>query len=163
MLREIQRWFRYARWANAHMFDACATLTADSFTRDMGTSFGSVHGTVEHLIGADWVWLERWHGRSPSAFANKGMHVTVDALRGAWNALDEQRTSFLATLDEDALAAPFRYRTMKGDAMEFPMGDTLLHISNHATYHRGQIIQLVKQLGGTVRSTDFILWLAESH
>ncbi len=162
MLREVRRLYAYTRWANAHMLDACATLDAESLVRDMDTSFGSVLGTLEHLFGADWIWLERWNGRIPSGFPAKGTHGTVDSLRAAWTMLEDERTRFLSTLDEAKLAEPLRYRNTRGDAFAYPLGQLLMHVSNHATYHRGQVMQSVRQLGGTVKTTDYLYWLPEA-
>jgi len=162
MLREVSRLYAYTGWANAHMLDACATLAAASLVRDMGTSFGSVLGTLEHMFGADWIWLERWNGRVPARFPPKGTYGTVDSLRVAWTMLEEERARFLSTLDDAKLAEPMRYRNTRGDAFEYPLGQLLMHVSNHATYHRGQVMQLVRQLGGTVKSTDYLYWLPQA-
>mgnify|MGYP001563309326 CR=1 FL=1 len=161
-VREIQRWFAYARWANSHMLAACETLDAESLRREVGTSFGSVLGTLEHMFGADWIWLERWQGRNPASWPAKGTMVTVGDFRDAWAGLDAERARFLDKLDASRLDEPLRYRNMKGDEFEYPLGQLLFHVSNHATYHRGQVMQLVRQLGGTVRSTDYLYWLPEA-
>jgi len=109
----------------------------------------------------DWVWMERWQGRFPSAFPAKGTLHTVADLRAAWASLDTGREEFLSSLTAARLDEPLAFRNMKGDAFEYPLGSLLLHVSNHATYHRGQVMQLVRQLGGTVSSTDVLFWLAE--
>jgi len=159
MLTEIRRWYSYARWANALMLDACATLDRDALTREVGSSFGSVLGTLEHLYAADWLWLERWLGRSPAAFPAKGTYTTVEEFRAAYEALDVERMRFLAALDDAALQAPLHYRNTKGEAYTYPLGEVLFHVSNHATYHRGQVMQMVRQLGGSVKSSDYLYWL----
>lgn len=161
LLSQVRRWYAYARWANARMLAACDTLSADALQREQGTSFGSVLGTLEHMYGADWVWMERWQGRFPSAFPAKGTLHTVADLRAAWASLDTGREEFLSSLTAARLDEPLAFRNMKGDAFEYPLGSLLLHVSNHATYHRGQVMQLVRQLGGTVSSTDLLFWLAE--
>ena len=143
------------------MLSACETLTADALGREQGTSFGSVLGTLEHMYGADWVWMERWHGRVPTSFPAKGTLRTVADFRAAWAAFDAEREVFLSALTPARLAEPLAYRNMKGEAFEYPLGSLLLHVSNHATYHRGQVMQLVRQLGGTATSTDFLFWLPE--
>jgi uncharacterized damage-inducible protein DinB len=159
MLQEINRWYAYARWANTHMLDACETVDAAALTRDVGTSFGSLLGTLEHLYGADWIWLERFRGRIPTVWPSKGSLLSVTAFRDAFAALDVERTKFLAGLDEPRLLEPLRYRNLKGEPYEFPLGQLLFHVSNHATYHRGQVMQLVRQFGGTVQGTDYLHWL----
>lgn len=162
VLHQIKRWYAYARWANGHMLTACDTLDSESLRRDVGISFGSVLGTLEHMFGADWIWLERWQGRSPASWPAKGTMVTVADFRDAWAGLDAERARFLDTLDESRFHEPLRYRNLKGDEFEYPLGQLLFHVSNHATYHRGQVMQLVRQHGGTVKSTDYLYWLPEA-
>ncbi|HEY3288085.1 MAG TPA: DinB family protein [Gemmatimonadaceae bacterium] len=163
LLHEIRRWYAYADWANAHMLDACDTLDPAALTREMGTSFGSVLGTLQHLYGADWVWSERFLGRSPTAGPALDALTSVPALREAWGRLAAERSRMLDTIDPAQTAAPLAYRNLKGEAFAWPLGDLLFHVSNHATYHRGQVMQMVRQLGGTARSTDFVLWLAAAR
>jgi uncharacterized damage-inducible protein DinB len=159
MLHDIRRWYAYARWANGRMLDACETLTNEALTRDVGTSFGSLVGTLEHLHGADWVWLERFLGRNPTSWPAKGSLTTMPAFRVAFDALESERQHFLETLGESRLAEPLSYRNLKGEAFTFPLGELLFHVSNHATYHRGQVMQLVRQFGGVVQSTDYLYWI----
>jgi uncharacterized damage-inducible protein DinB len=143
------------------MLGACETLTPEALGREQGTSFGSVLGTLEHLYGADWVWMERWQGRIPTGFPAKGTLATIAHFRAAWSALDAEREAFLSALTPGRLAEPLAYRNLKGESFSLPLGDLLHHVSNHATYHRGQVMQLVRQLGGTATSTDFLYWLPE--
>jgi uncharacterized damage-inducible protein DinB len=159
MLPNIRRWFAYARWANGHMLAACATLPEGVLSRTDGSSFGSILGTLEHLYGADWIWLERFHGVSPTAFPAKGTLHTVADVRQAYEALYERRDAWLGALTAERLAEPLSYKNTKGDAFSLPLGEVLYHVANHATYHRGQVMQAVRQAGGTVTSTDYFLWL----
>ncbi len=162
VMHGIKRWYAYAHWANGHMLTACDTLDSESLQRDVGISFGSVLGTLEHMFGADWIWLERWQGRSPASWPAKGTMTTIDDFRDAWTVLDADRARFLDSIDGSQLSQPIRYRNLKGETFEYPLGQLLFHVSNHATYHRGQVMQLVRQLGGTVKSTDYLYWLPES-
>ncbi|MHB1313009.1 MAG: DinB family protein [Gemmatimonadaceae bacterium] len=160
-LTQIRRWYAYGRWAHAKMLTACETLGDDALGRDQGSSFGSVLGTLEHMYGADWVWLERWQGRIPASFPAKGTLRAIADFRAAWAALDAERKAYLLALTPARLDEPLAYRNLKGDAFALPLGDLLHHVSNHATYHRGQVMQFVRQLGGTAVSTDFLYWLPE--
>jgi uncharacterized damage-inducible protein DinB len=162
MQRNLTRWYAYARWAHEQMLAACDTVAPDVLTRADGSSFGSILGTLEHLYGADWIWMERFHGTSPSAFPAKGTLVTVDDFRAAWGTLLDKRDAFLRTLTAEQLEAPLSYRNMKGEAHSLPLGDVLYHVANHSTYHRGQVMQSIRQAGGTVTSTDYVFWLPKN-
>jgi uncharacterized damage-inducible protein DinB len=159
LLGQVRRWFAYGRWANDRMFAACETLSADALASEQHTSFHSVLGTLEHMYGGDWVWLERWLGRTPTSFPAQGTMRAIADFRAAWAALDSQRADYLGAIDPGRLAEPLAYRNLKGEAFAYPLGDLLFHVSNHATYHRGQVMQLVRQLGGAATSTDFSLWI----
>jgi len=158
-LHEIERWFTYAKWANDHMLAACETISEEAFRREVGVSFGSVQGTLEHMYGADWIWLERFHGRTPAAFPPKGVLTTVALCRAAFDAMHDDRMRVVRGLTQAQVDAPLHYANTKGVAFSYDYGDLLFHLSNHTTYHRGQVMQLVRQLGGTVTSSDFLFWL----
>jgi hypothetical protein len=66
-LSTLRNFFAFGRWANRTILESVAALTPEEYARLIGGSFGSVQGTLVHLYGADWVWLERFHGRSPRA------------------------------------------------------------------------------------------------
>jgi uncharacterized damage-inducible protein DinB len=159
MLRDVRHWYAYARWANGLMLDACETVPTESLARETGSSFGSIFGTLHHLHAADWLWLERFEGRSTAAFPPRDERETVASYRAAWDELQGRRDAYLASLTEERLAEPLAYRNMKGEPMAYPLGELLFHVSNHATYHRGQVMQAVRQSGGRVASSDYLYWL----
>ena len=81
---EIRTLFAYDAWANGRTLDACAALTPEQFTRDLGSSFRSVRDTLAHILGAQWIWLERFHGRSPTALPKpEQLPGSRDAARAA--------------------------------------------------------------------------------
>ena len=65
-LSDIKHLFDYTEWANDLAFNAAGALPDESLRRDVGISHGSIFGTLLHMAGAEWIWLERWHGRSPA-------------------------------------------------------------------------------------------------
>jgi uncharacterized damage-inducible protein DinB len=158
---DIRRWYDFAHWANNLMFDACESIDPDALQHATGSSFGSIIGTLDHLYGADWLWLERWLGRTPNRFPAGGVHTTIPQFRQAWRVLETQRDAWISSLTDDALVAHFAYRNIKGETYSYTLGELLFHVSNHATYHRGQIMQSVKQFGGSVTSSDYLYWLRD--
>lgn len=149
----------YTNWANARVLQMAAGLDVEAFTRDLQNSFPSVRDTLAHMLGAEWVWFERWQGRSPSALPGGADFRALDAIRRAWAELAAARERWLAQLTESALAAPLAYANMKGDRFVQPLWHQLQHVVNHATYHRGQVITMIRQSGGRVASTDLINFL----
>jgi uncharacterized damage-inducible protein DinB len=120
-----------------------------------------VQGTIVHTMGADWVWLERWQGRSPARWPEAEAMQTVAQIRERWNKLDDDRAAHLTSLDDAALRRPIAYRNLKGDPFEEPLEYQVQHTVNHATFHRGQVITMLRQLGAKPVPTDLIVFERE--
>src|SRR5262245_19742422 len=99
------RLFDYTVWANHRVMRAAATLSVDDFKRDLGSSFGGVRGTLCHILGAEWIWLERWKGVSPSTAIDVGEFADIVALRDSWTVIEDHRESWFKALRPEALAA----------------------------------------------------------
>jgi uncharacterized damage-inducible protein DinB len=155
-LREL---FAFSRWANAKSVESVTPLDQEELDRSIGGSFGSVRGTLVHMYGADWVWLERLHGRSPGALPDADELATLDVLRAKWLKVEDARDAYLAKLTPERLAEPLSYTAFDGKSFTRRLGDALFHCANHGTYHRGQIATLVRQLGKKAIPTDFLRWL----
>jgi uncharacterized damage-inducible protein DinB len=159
MPADIVKLFAYGRWANAQTLGSVEALNAEELVRPVGGSFGSVLGTLVHLSGADWVWLERWHGKSPRALPGAQEIASLDVLRGRWRPVEDGMRTFAESLTAERMAEPLTYVNFKGNTFTYPLGETLVHIANHGTYHRGQVATLLRQLGKTPVSTDYLLYL----
>ncbi len=154
---EVLKLFAYNRWANARVLDAVGGLSADELSRPLGGSFPSLLETLAHLYAAEWIWLERWHGRSPRGLP--GELGTLDDLRRKWTAVEEQQTSFVSAVAAAALSDGVVYVNVAGESRSYPLGELLVHLVNHSTYHRGQAVTMLRQLGKSAPSTDYILFL----
>lgn len=152
----------YNRWATGTLLDACDSLTPEQLSQPVGGSFGSLIATLQHMVGAEWVWLERFNGRSPGGFEGVQALTTLDALRRQWRDVWSGYDALLATGTTDGLRQPLAYRTFRGDAYEQPIGDMLQHVVNHGTYHRGQISMFLRLLGAAPPSTDLVIFQRRS-
>jgi len=161
MIQVIRDLFAYTRWANGQILDAVAALDAEAYMRDLGSSFGSIHGTLAHIVGADWVWLQRWKGDSPRSLPEDMDLSTLEAVRRAWDAIQREREAILAGLDDADLSRTLEYRNTKGEPQRNTLIETFLHVVNHATYHRGQVVTMLRQVGVTPPSTDLIRYYRE--
>jgi uncharacterized damage-inducible protein DinB len=157
--QDIARLFAYGRWANGKTLDSVAALTADELNSPLGGSFGSVQGTLAHLYGADWVWLERWHGRSPRSLPAAQEAPTLAILREKWDEVQGDQKSFVEGLMPERLEKPLTYVNFKGETCSYPLAEALIHLANHGTYHRGQVATLLRQLGKVPVSTDYLRYL----
>ena len=161
MLETITLLCDYTRWADARMFDAVATLTPDQFTKDLGSSLKSVRDTVVHLASAQWIWMSRWKGTSPAAMWDPAEFPTPASVQEKSQAQAQERAGFLVEQTEASLAATVHYKNLKGVPQAYPLGQLLLHMTNHSTYHRGQVATLLRQLGAQPVSTDLVVYYNE--
>jgi uncharacterized damage-inducible protein DinB len=104
------------------------------------------------------LWLDRWLGRSPGALSSVGAAAGVAAITTAWLPVWEGQTAFLADLSDESLNGTFQYRNQSGKSATVGTLDMLIHVVNHATYHRGQIASQIRQVGGTPVPTDFLVF-----
>lgn len=153
----------YNEWANARLVAAVGELPEDVFTRPVASSFGSLRDTLGHLIAAEWAWLERWTGNSPSAWPAWVKDGGRPALLDTLAEVQTERAAFASRLTDAQLAGPVSYRTLNGQQYENPLGDLIRHVVNHSTYHRGQAATQLRQLGVVPPSTDFIVYCRESR
>ena len=163
-LTDIRHLFDYTEWANNLAMDAAAKLSDEHLCHDFGISHKSIFGTLLHMAGADWIWMERWHGRSPTRNEAWALWTTdscgnLATLKDRWGDLVDGRTRFVAELDEDRLNAELAFKLLSGDASSMRLVDQMHHIANHATMHRGQVVGMIRQLGFEPPSTDLLFYL----
>jgi uncharacterized damage-inducible protein DinB len=163
-LLDVRHLFDYTEWANGLALDAAAELSAENLHRDFKISHGSILGTLTHMAGAEWIWLERWHGRSP-AKAEAWSLWTPEAcadlatLNGRWREVIDRRTQFISELDESRLPEEMPFKLLSGDASSLSLISQMQHIANHSTMHRGQVVGMIRQLGIAPPSTDLLFYL----
>ena len=160
-LETLRELYEYNYWARDRQFQVCAALTSEQFLRPLGNSFSSVRDTLAHLLRAEWIWLERWMGRSPGgqdamAFAAERF-PTLASIRDAWGPIEKGVRDFLQTCPEERLSQPLSYTNFQGEAWTYPLWRTLFHVVNHQTFHRGQITTLLRQLDATPAQIDYLL------
>jgi uncharacterized damage-inducible protein DinB len=146
----------YNAWANHRLHAACALLDEAGYKLDRGAFFGSVHGTLNHLLVTDRMWLARLEGRP---LAPHGLDAIVvedlTSLREARTVEDAALSAHAAGLTDAALAAQFRWTRMADGAVVVqPLWATLAHLFNHQTHHRGQVHGLLSQAGIDPPSLD---------
>ena len=157
-IAEHRRSLDYNVWANARIVDACARLSADQWTKDLGTSFPSIRDTVGHIVAVEWVWLRRWKGESPRALPDWAVAASVQSLRTKLDEVEAERAAFVETLVDADLPRRIAYINLKGEPWEYSLGDMLVHLVNHSTYHRGQVSAMCRQVGAAAPPTDFLVF-----
>ena len=149
----------YNAWCNERLYDAVAHVSDADYRADGGAFFKSLHGTLNHLLVGDRIWMQRFTGQGEAP-------LTLDAilyddfaqLHTARRAEDERVSSYIASLNETDLARTIRYRTMsKPNYIEQPLAPALDHFFNHQTHHRGQAHALLSAIIGNERTPSFDL------
>src|SRR3982751_2461786 len=163
-LAEIKHLFDYTEWANALAMKAAGELPDENLRRNVNISHQSIFGTLLHTAGAEWIWLERWQGRSPAkaeAWSRWTREACADlaTLKERWQELIEQRDKFVSALDESKLGGELPFKLLSGDASSMRLVDQMQHVANHATLHRGQVVGMIRQLGIDPPSTDLLFYL----
>jgi uncharacterized damage-inducible protein DinB len=153
----------YNRWANGLIYGAAAALADADYRADRGAFFRSVHGTLNHILVGDRIWLNRFTGEGvPPAALDAILFDDFAALRSAREAEDERIVRWIGGLTPEALDGPFRYvRAADGKRYEQQLGPALDHFFNHQTHHRGQVHALLTGLTGEAPSLDLVAYMRD--
>jgi uncharacterized damage-inducible protein DinB len=159
---------RYNRWMNDKLYGLAATLSDQARKRDGGAFFKSLHGTFNHLLLADRIWLARFTGVTvPDDFMGPGirsldqeLYVDFEDLRRERALTDDELSAWVSELTPERLAAPLVYMR-RGRKEEPPLWWAVAHLFNHQTHHRGQITTLFMQQGCDPGVTDLVAMLRE--
>ncbi|HET8547667.1 MAG TPA: DinB family protein [Bryobacteraceae bacterium] len=148
----------YSRWASMRLLEACRGVSDEGLRRQVGCSFGSILDTLEHIFWGDLLWVSRLRGRARTTLNDPGERYSVAELERTWRVVLDDFEQFASSADPEALC---RHRNLSGDYFEIPNWRIVLHVVNHATYHRGQVATMLRQLGHTPASTDLIVYYRE--
>jgi uncharacterized damage-inducible protein DinB len=158
-----QMFAAYNAWANERIFAAAARLSDSDYRADRGAFFKSVHGTLNHILVTDFVWMQRFtgEGATPSGL-DLILHESLEALHDARRAEDRRIIAYIDSLDDAALNGMIRYRpiTATGE-YEQELASALAHWFNHQTHHRGQVHALLTSLAGDAPPLDLLIFQRE--
>ena len=146
----------YTAWATGLLLKAATDLTSEELAAERGVSHGGILDTLRHIYYADRVWLSRLQGEN-RAFKDSA-EPSLEDLQSAWPTLLARFREFVAGMPEDDLAGTLHYTNIKGDAKSDIRWQILLHVVNHGTLHRGQVMAMIRQLGYTPPPTDLIFY-----
>lgn len=156
MKQILMQYAAYNYWANQQILDLVKALTAEQANREINSSFSSIHKTIVHVRGAELAWYRRvhelpqdrslfeWTGDTPSLCDEFLSHSA------AWK-------EWVSAQEESKLQLKLNYKNFAGDEFTQPLYEILQHVFNHSTYHRGQLVTMLRQVGvEKIPSTDFI-------
>lgn len=153
----------YNGWANRRIYAACAALSEADYQAGRPAFFGSIHGTLSHLLVADLLWLARLEGRAPPPLAlDARPHPDLPALWAARQALDGQLCEHVAGLDDARLLGTVTYANTRGEPFANPRAAILQHLFNHHTHHRGQVHGMLSATPVPPPPLDLIFFVRET-
>jgi len=153
---EIRTLFAFNAWANHRTLEACAALTPAQFRQPAPSSFPTIYGTMHHIMGVEWLYLERFHGRSPSSLLPGETFADVAAMSARWQEIKKGLEDYVRSPDLGDPERIVEYKNMKGKPFRYPLRALLQHVVNHSTYHRGQVVTQIREVGGKPLSTDLL-------
>lgn len=158
-VQDLQTMIDYHYWARDRLLDALESLTPEQYTRDLGSSFRSIHETMVHVYSAEWAWHSRWTGTSPTTHIPSSQYPDVASLRRVWSEHEGKMRAFVDGLGDDGLTRMCEYKMLNGTAASSPFWQMVQHVVNHASYHRGQVTTMLRQLGAQpAKSMDMIAY-----
>jgi uncharacterized damage-inducible protein DinB len=162
-LEDVRNLVNFHYWARNRMFDAVSLLSPEQYIKEVGGSFGSVRNTVVHTFSAEYVWFSRWIGEPVSGLFSAERYPDFESVRAGWMDLEKNLRAYVARLDEQGLQKVLHYKSLAGVESASPIWQMVQHVVNHASYHRGQITTMLRQLGASPpKSTDLIAYYREN-
>ena len=160
-IEDLTELYAYNGWANERVRNSIRDLDPEVFERDLGASFGSLQGTVAHLVSAQWNWLRRWKSQSASQPLPSEAFASPKEANHRWIEVDRALADFVDGLDAGSLRQSIALTTPQGSSYSSRLWRAMLHVVNHSSYHRGQIAAMLRQVGATPQATDLMLYNRE--
>ncbi len=156
LLSTVEDFCRYNRRANRELYGACHKLSAEEWALPRKAFFGSILGTLNHILVMDRIWVDRFTGTESEHMERDAiLHRGFDELWEARNKEDERMEEFVDTLTIAFLATRFRWQDLDGQYYNDQADVLVLHMFNHQTHHRGQIHDMLSQTGIEPPNLDY--------
>jgi uncharacterized damage-inducible protein DinB len=149
-LRDVRTGFAYNRWANQLLLEAAGELSGAELERELGGSFGSIRGTLRHILWGELGWLRYWKERSFPPELSPTDLPDLPSIVAGWKRHDVEKTVFLRDLTEEKLRSPC---PVDDDA--YVLAELIQNVLTHSTHHRGQVVHMLRQLDKTPPETGF--------
>ena len=147
----------YNVWANDIVCNWLEKITDAQWSEEVISSFNSIQETVLHVASAEHIWLQRMNKEKDQVWLQSDFTGTKDEHVVLWKKASAALKNFVETFDEKDLPANLDFKRLNGDAYSMPYYELLAHVFNHSTYHRGQIVTMLRQVGfKDVASTDLL-------
>lgn len=162
-IRQFELLANYNRWVNRRLYGACEHLDDAEFRAARPAFFGSILGTLNHILVGDRAWLARLRSQpAPDHALDQVLYDTLSDLDQARRREDDEIAGYVSDLDSASLSATIRYRNISGVAFENTVSDILTHMFNHQTHHRGQVHGMLSDTKVAPPELDLIFYLRQA-
>lgn len=160
----ISDYAAYNLWANKRISNFISKVTDEMMNKTVKSSFPSLRKTITHIRNSEQTWLSRLTGVEPHRISDDNLQLTKDELCSEWCKVSVSLVKYAEEQNLSSLENVIHYRNTKGDACRNTVTEVLLHCMNHSTYHRGQIVTILREVGFTeLASTDLITYFREKQ
>jgi uncharacterized damage-inducible protein DinB len=159
----VRTLYRYSAWATARILEQAARLRPDELAKPSGASFSSVRETLVHIMAAQWIWLSRWTGSSPTSLLDAREFPDIASIRTRWEQIDGETQRFVAGVTDADLARVVEYKNTRGERWAYPLWQQVVHQVNHATQHRGEVAAALTELGHSPGDLDLLIYIDETE
>lgn len=156
---DIVNHIEYNIWANRLIMAQIESLPQSLVEQDFGGSFGSMKGILIHLLESDWIWLNRWKG-IPLAEVPQWKLDDAVLVNKQWKVIQDEMLTIARTFTDSA-DRKIEFLTRKGAHYVMPFNDIVIHVTNHGTYHRGQLAHMIRTVGQKPVSTDYFIFCTQ--
>lgn len=160
-LQEIKLLHAFNAWATNRILDAVAPMPPHSYMKDMKSSHGSIHATLVHMVDAEKTWCARMAGEPEPELVTPEEVTSFEELRTLWEKVGFEMAKLLGTMTDRKLQTRFKAPSPRGKTFTHTYWQVIQHVVDHSTYHRGQVITLMRQLGVVPPNTGLIAFYRE--
>jgi uncharacterized damage-inducible protein DinB len=154
-LAEARLHLRYSAWASIQLVEVVRSVPDADFEKPVGISHGSLLGTLAHVLWADWLWFNRIAGQSTESMERPAQ--TREALETVWPGIQDKWIAWAERADDAEINRVVEYISiLDGKLTRVPAWQIILHVVNHATLHRGQVMGMLRQMGIAPPHTDLM-------
>lgn len=155
----LKQYVTYNAWANERLSELIITLPEEQLHKNIASSFPCIHKTLLHIWDAESIWWQRMNLNKQVIWPGSIREYSIKEVAHELFHQDRQWTEWVSEATEAAIMDVFAYQNSKGEPFKQPLYQMLLHLFNHSTYHRGQLVTMLRQLGvENIPATDFIVW-----
>ena len=161
MIELVKTYYAYGSWATARLLDALEQLTPEELATPGCSGHGSIRDTLAHFMGSQWGWFS-WFDGSLTVAQSYALRVPSDSIdtvakaRERWTSIDRQTTNAVAGLTDEKLRDVWTWAYPGGSSDSLPLWRLLLHVANHGTHSRAQIVATIRRLGHDAPNIDFL-------